>query len=277
MMNNHVPHLRTRRARLWAIGACLLLWNGAGAAEATRLVGAESLPDTVARVKASIVGVGTYQRTGRPPARLLGTGFVVADGRHVFTNAHVVPTLPDEREQASLVVFVGSGADPEMRLATRVAEDLDHDVMLLKIAEAPLPTLTLGDSDKVREGETYAFTGFPLGAILGLYPATHHGLLAAITPIVAPLDAANQLTPALMRRLRANYDMFQLDATAYPGNSGSPLYDPATGVVIGIVNKVFVQETKESVLQKPSGISYAIPINHARELLRRAGLSEERR
>src|SRR3569832_1879809 len=116
MMNNHVPHLRARRARLWAISACLLLWNSAGAVVVFCLVGAESLPDTVARVKASIVGVGTYQRTGRPPARLLGTGFVVADGRHVLTNAHVVPTLPYEREQASLVVFVCSGADADLRV-----------------------------------------------------------------------------------------------------------------------------------------------------------------
>ena len=66
--------------------------------------------------------------------------------------------------------------------------------------------------------------------------------------------------------------MFQLDATAYPGNSGSPLYNPDTGAVIGIVNKVFVQESKENVLQKPSGISYAIPIRYARALLAKAGL-----
>ena len=233
-----------------------------------------TLPDTVAQVKPSIVGVGTYQRTRRPPAQLRGTGFVVADGRHVLTNAHVVPAEIDQRGQENLVVFIGNGADPTMRLATTVAEDLDHDLALLKISEEPLPALALGDSDGVREGETYAFTGFPLGAILGLYPATHHGVVAAITPIAAPLNAAKQLTPALMRRLQANYLVFQLDATAYPGNSGSPLYDPSTGAVVGIVNKVFVQESKESVLQKPSGISYAIPIKYARELLTKAGVTQ---
>lgn len=234
-----------------------------------------TLPDTVAKIKPSIVGVGTYQRTRRPPGVLLGTGFVVADGRHVLTNAHVVPTQIDQRGQESLVVFTGTGNDPAMRLATAVAQDLDHDLALLKISEEPLPALVLGDSDSVREGETYAFTGFPLGAILGLYPATHHGIVAAITPIAAPLNAAQQLTPALMKRLQANYQVFQLDATAYPGNSGSPLYDPVSGAVIGIVNKVFVQESKESVLQKPSGISYAIPIKYARELLTKMGLLRE--
>src|SRR3569833_3332421 len=113
MMNNHVPHLRARRARLWAISAWLLLWNSAGAAEATRLVGAESLPDTVARVKASIVGVGTYQRTSRPPARLLGTGFVVADGRHVLPIAQKKPTQPKERKQTNQEENDSSSADPE--------------------------------------------------------------------------------------------------------------------------------------------------------------------
>lgn len=233
-----------------------------------------TLPDTIVQVKPSIVGIGTYQRTRRPPALLRGTGFVVADGRHVLTNAHVIPAEIDQRSQENLVVFIGNGAEPALRLATPVARDLDHDIALLKISDEPLPTLVLGDSDAVREGETYAFTGFPLGAILGLYPATHRGIVAAITPIAAPLNAAKQLTPELMRRLRTNYTVFQLDATAYPGNSGSPLYDPVTGTVVGIVNKVFVQESKESVLQKPSGISYAIPINYARDLLKKAGVAQ---
>lgn len=75
-----------------------------------------------------------------------------------------------------------------------------------------------------------------------------------------------------MNRLSAPYNVFQLDATAYPGNSGSPLYHTETGQVVGIINKVFVQESKESVLQKPSGISYAIPINHVQDLLRSSGI-----
>ncbi|MCB1737317.1 MAG: serine protease, partial [Gammaproteobacteria bacterium] len=54
----------------------------------------------------------------------------------------------------------------------------------------------------------------------------------------------------------------------YPGNSGSPVYHPETGAVIGIINKVFVKETKEMVIEKPSGITYAIPIKFAKDLLR---------
>jgi hypothetical protein len=43
-----------------------------------------------------------------------------------------------------------------------------------------------------------------------------------------------------------------------------------TGEVIGVINKVFVQGTKEAALTQPSGITYAIPANHLRALLQRA-------
>jgi hypothetical protein len=42
--------------------------------------------------------------------------------------------------------------------------------------------------------------------------------------------------------------------------------------VIGVMNKVFIQESKENVLSNPSGISYAIPINHVEKLLTDKGL-----
>jgi serine protease Do len=64
--------------------------------------------------------------------------------------------------------------------------------------------------------------------------------------------------------------VLQLDATAYPGNSGSPLYDEKRGEVVGIVNMVFVKGTKESALTQPSGISYAIPVQPLVDLLKRA-------
>jgi S1-C subfamily serine protease len=61
--------------------------------------------------------------------------------------------------------------------------------------------------------------------------------------------------------------VFQLDGTAYPGNSGSPVYHPASGEVVGIVNSVLVKGTKESALKTPSGITYAIPVQKLKALL----------
>jgi S1-C subfamily serine protease len=238
---------------------------------ALRVLGADStsLPDTIEKIKPAIVAVGTHQKTRRPPAVFLGTGFVIGNGLHIVTNAHVVPAKVDSEKRESIAVFVGRGELADIREATKLAEDLDHDLALLRITGPPLPALKLGDSSRVREGESYAFTGFPIGMVLGLHPVTHRGPISAITPIAIPQLSAQK---TVIKRLIAPYNVFQLDATAYPGNSGSPLYDPASGQVIAILNKVFIQESKESLLQKPSGISYAIPINYLRGLLKKAAV-----
>ncbi len=64
--------------------------------------------------------------------------------------------------------------------------------------------------------------------------------------------------------------MLQLDGTAYPGNSGSPLYETENGEVVGIINMVFVKGTKEAALTQPSGISYAIPAQPLIDLIQRS-------
>ena len=53
------------------------------------------LPETVARVKPSILGIGTVQPTRRPAGQFNGTGFVVGNGRYAVTNAHVIPSSLD--------------------------------------------------------------------------------------------------------------------------------------------------------------------------------------
>ncbi len=229
------------------------------------------LSDTIDRIRASVVGIGTVQLTRRPPFQFKATGFVVADGLHVITNAHVLPDKLDvqHKEFVAILPWMQRGHG---RRASVVAVDRDHDVALLEMAGPALAPMSLGDAGTVREGALYAFTGFPIGGVLGMRPVTHRGIVSSITPIAVPQLAASLLNPKLIKRLSKPYDVFQLDATAYPGNSGSPLYEPGSGAVVGIVNRVFVKESKENVLEHPSGITYAIPVNHAAALLRAAGL-----
>jgi S1-C subfamily serine protease len=93
-------------------------------------------------------------------------------------------------------------------------------------------------------------------------------MVSSITPIALPGGNSRQLNEKLIRRIKDGaFNIFQLDTTAYPGNSGSPVFDPETGEVIGVINMVFVKGTKESALSHPSGISYAIPGNFLVELL----------
>jgi S1-C subfamily serine protease len=229
-------------------------------------------PKAIERVKAAIVAVGTFQRARSPGFEFRGTGFAVADGRTIVTNAHVLPaTLDVEKLETLAVLIPGIGREVQVRPASRGPTDAAHDLTLLRVDGAALPALALRDSGTVREGDSVLFTGFPIGAVLGPFPATHRGMVAAITPIVIPPPNASQLDPAMIRRLAGGaFHVFQLDATAYPGNSGSPVYAPDTGEVVGVVNMAFVKGTKESALTQPSGISYAIPSRYLIELLKRS-------
>lgn len=230
---------------------------------------AKPLADSIQQVKPSVVGVATYLPTRSPPVNLLGTGFVVGDGYHVVTNAHVIPDKFNVTKKERLVVLFGQGRQPSVRETRVFQTDESHDLALLRLKGRALKPLKLGNASQVREGEEIAFTGFPIGLVLGLFPATHRGIVASITPVAIPASSAKELDITHIQRLRSPYNVFQLDATAYPGNSGSPVFLAETGEVIGIVNKVFVKQTKESVLEKPSGITYAIPINYVKALLER--------
>ena len=232
--------------------------------------GMEDLPDVISRVKGSVVGVGTYQKTRRPPFVFRGTGFAIMDGHFVATNAHVIPDKIDESHREFITVVSGSGETGVFRKATIVAKDKEHDLCLLKVSGTALPAMVIGDDSRVREGELVSFTGFPIGPVLGLHPVTHRGIVSAITPIAIPMLSGRQINAEMIERLQKPYLIFQLDATAYPGNSGSPLYDIKTGRVIGIINMVFVKRTKESAITDPSGITYAIPSRYLREMVRDA-------
>jgi len=231
---------------------------------------AGELVHTIKNVKPSIVGIGTFNKTRSPPVNFIGTGFAVGDGLNVVTNAHVILEMMDSENKESLGIITGSGEAKEFRSAVPVGIDKEHDLAQLKIGGIPLPVMELGDSSTVQEGQSLAFTGFPIGMILGFYPVTHRGMISSITPVVMPALNSKKLDVRMITQLKKSaYAVFQLDGTAYPGSSGSPLYDPETGVVYGVINMVFVKGLKEAALSQPSGITYAIPGNFVRELLQR--------
>lgn len=240
------------------------------AACAPAVAQAADLRETVATVKRSVVGIGSYQPTRSPAIVYGGTGWVTGDGLSVITNAHVVPEAPDLAHQESWGVVIADGDNLRFRPATLAGRDTDHDLLHLRLTGVPLPALQLADSDAAAEGQDLAFTGFPLGMALGLHPATHRAVLAAITPMTSAAITSRQLDGRAIKQLqRAPVLVFQLDAIAYPGNSGSPLFDPASGAVYGVINMVYIKSRKESAISNPSGIGYAVPSNYVRDLLRR--------
>lgn len=237
----------------------------------TTTVKAHSVTDVIAKIKPSVVGVGLYDAMGTQTHQLFGTGFVFGDGTYVATNYHVISKELDRQKVQYHIVFSGVGRKPQIHKAEIIAKDLDHDLAILKLTTALTP-LKLANEDYVDDGTEVLLTGFPIGAVLGLYPATHRGIVAATTPDAIPTAHSSRLSIQMLDRLEKKFMIYQLDITAYPGNSGSPLYSADSGEVVGILNKVFVKESKETVLEKPSGISYAIPVKYLTQLALEQGI-----
>lgn len=249
------------------VALCVVIYCGSANAD---------LPDTIVRVKPSIVIVGTYKATNSPRFGLRGTGFVVrhtdsVSSNLVITNAHVLEQPADKDLDATVAVQIRTGPDElQMRPAVVLEVDQQHDLALLQFQGPPAPALAIGNSDAVQEGQAIAFTGFPIGGALGFSPVTHRGMVSSIAAAALPTPTARALNAQTIRSVRAgSFNIFQLDGTAYPGNSGGPLFDPGTGAVLGVVNMVFIKGSRESALSAPSGISYAIPSKFVYELLQR--------
>jgi serine protease Do len=249
--------------RLSTFIGCLLL---------SMQVSASALADerieTIKRIKPSVVAIATWNKTRVPALKFVGTGFIVRDGLTVITNAHVVSNTGTGDEPETLGIVAGTAQNSQFREARLVNAAAEYDLAQLRISGTPIPALTLAGADHVEEGKTLLFTGFPLGMVLGFHHVTHQAMVSAVTPIAIPAARANRLNADTIRRLQQSpYHVYQLDGTAYPGNSGSPLYDPATGEVVGVINKVFIKGTKETAITQPSGITYAIPGKYILELL----------
>ncbi len=251
------------RCALRAWGLLGLAWLSLAHAQA-------GLPEAVVKLKPSVVLIGTFKATDSPRFQLRGTGFIAGNGQLVVTNAHVLPT-PAGADAPALVVQVRQASgDWQMRPAAPLETNPAYDLALLRMEGPPGIAVRLGDSNAVREGDDLAFMGFPIGGVLGFSPVTHRATVSSITPAALPSPSAGRLSEMAIRGLRnGTFNIFQLDATAYPGNSGGPLFDPETGDVVGVLNMVLIKGTRESALSQPSGISYAIPGVHVREMLDR--------
>lgn len=231
-------------------------------------VAAEPLPSLIARAKRSVVAVGSYGLMDNPRFGFRAAGFAVADGLHVLTSAHVVPPETPERIDRSIAVQVWLGDGQwQLRSARLLGRDLRNDLALLAIDGPALPVLKLAQQDAV-EGTAIALMGFPIGNALGQIHATHRGIVSAWTSIATPAGDPAGLSPRAVRQLRDGaFKVLQLDAIAYPGNSGGPVFDIDTGEVVGVLQGGVIKGTKEAALSAPTGISYAVPASTAAALL----------
>jgi serine protease Do len=168
-------------------------------------------------------------------ARSLGSGFIIDGEGTIVTNNHVV----DHADE--ILVKLSSG---DRRYKAKVlGNDPKTDLAVIKIQPegAPIPTLTLGDSDAIRVGDWVVAIGNPFG----LEQTVTAGIVSAKGRVIGqgPYD-----------------DFIQTDASINPGNSGGPLLN-LRGEVVGINSSIFSQSGGNM------GIGFAIPSNLAKSIV----------
>lgn len=242
----------------------------------------EPLVRVVKEIRPSVVAVGSYLFNDTPTVRYFGTGFVCYDGNTVATNAHVIAALERTNRIEHLRVFFPDGAPTSGRKGKVVQIDRFHDVALIRF-EGPeaknvklVPPPTANHNNDPPQGRSVAILGYPIGTRLGLVPAVHKGVVAAVVPAVLPLPKGAKITPELAAAIKKPYNLYQLDMVAFPGNSGSPLFDARNGTVVGIINMTLAKKTREHLFDKPSGIAYAVPMHWLHELIRRQSILDKR-
>jgi S1-C subfamily serine protease len=158
-----------------------------------------------------------------------GSGFIINNNGQIITNAHVVAgatkvtvTLKDGRTIAGKVKGI----------------DRVTDVAVIEINQKNLPSIQIGNSERIKPGEWAIAIGNPLG----LDNTVTAGIVSATGRTSAEIGAADK---------RVNY--IQTDAAINPGNSGGPLLN-AMGQAIGM---------NTAILRGTQGLGFAIPINTA--------------
>ena len=164
--------------------------------------------------------------------RSLGTGFIIDPKGLVITNEHVV-------KNADKIKVKMAGQDGKEYTATVKGRDPQTDLALLQIdAKETFPSLTLGDSDKIRVGDWVVAIGNPFG----LGHTVTQGIISAKGRIIGA----------------GRYDNFlQTDAAINPGNSGGPLLN-LEGEVVGI---------NTAIVATGQGIGFAIPCNMVKNII----------
>jgi serine protease Do len=166
-----------------------------------------------------------------------GTGFIIRPDGVIVTNSHVV-------QGAIRIAIITSGGD---RFTARpLGGDDSADLAILKIEAEDLPTVDLGDSDRLKLGETVVALGFALGLEGG--PSVTSGIVSATGRTIRAGAGQSRYE-----------DMIQTDAAINPGNSGGPLVD-LSGQVVGI-------NTAGVPAGQGENIGFAIAINRARPII----------
>ncbi len=225
-----------------------------------------NLVKTIKKVKPSIIAIGTYHPLSRPAVNFYGTGFVFSEDGYAITAEHVIRAINKKGGEGNLYAFFPDVGNSKKFKARILVKNTKYDLAIIKLEGSGFNHVRLGNSSSVEEGQSVAICGYPYGPVFGLYPTTQTGIISNISPMAIPVQRSSLLSNKMIKAIKDTYTIFQLDCTAFPGNSGGPLFLPETGDIIGVLNSGFIRTTKENN-QISTGISYAIPINYVKNLI----------
>ncbi|MBI2612111.1 trypsin-like peptidase domain-containing protein [Candidatus Gottesmanbacteria bacterium] len=182
---------------------------------------------------------GEQQPRTEPVEQDIGTGFIVSTDGIIVTNKHVVSVAGAKYKVIA--------KDDKTSDVEKIYRDPTNDLAIIKIDASNLPTVTMGDSSKLKVGQMAIAIGTALGEFrntvtVGVISGLGRGITAG-----SPFEGS-------VERLD---NVIQTDAAINPGNSGGPLLN-SSGQVVGI---------NTAVSSEGQNIGFAIPINIVKDAL----------
>lgn len=162
-----------------------------------------------------------------------GSGFIITEDGYILTNYHVI----EKSDTVTVATY-----DDQTYEAEIIGYDETNDIAVLKISAENLRPVTLGNSDKLRVGDSVFAIGNPLGELT--FSLTH-GVVSALSRNVRT-EAGNSM------------DLIQTDCAINSGNSGGALFN-SRGEVIGITNAKYSSSGMSEA--EIDNVGFAIPVN----------------
>jgi hypothetical protein len=260
--------------------------------------GRMELWESYRNLKGSIVAFcAKYQPINSPEEqplfpRIIGTGFVARSDGLVVTNEHVVQafrreyrppgTPPDDHGVVALLFYMMDEGQVEIPLEVIGCGGIsafDHgpsyygpkrpDVAFVHVKMKGLPVAHVVSKGEILEGTRVATAGFPMGTdtlvapgyVHQLTPTLQEGIVSAVLPYACEAPHA-----------------FMINVMTQGGASGSPVFDPVTGDILGVLYAGLSdigQTEKKDLYKVPTNISYVVPYRFINLLLRWADESED--